>query len=102
MADLDFFIGDEALDHDQALTITLPIPLSMAKWIIGMLWNDIGLYIVMNCFITLAVGYTTSKDKGGMDAGNGAMHILPVANSYVIRSSIKSIPIAGKDVTLLI
>ncbi|MBA0577514.1 hypothetical protein Gohar_025724, partial [Gossypium harknessii] len=39
MADLDFFIGDEALDHDQALTITLPIPLSMAKWIIGMLWN---------------------------------------------------------------
>ncbi|KAG8481445.1 hypothetical protein CXB51_026257 [Gossypium anomalum] len=28
-------------DHNQEIAITLSIPLSMAKWIIGMLWNDI-------------------------------------------------------------
>ncbi|MFQ6664704.1 hypothetical protein Gotur_031726 [Gossypium turneri] len=52
-------------DHDQVITITLPIPLSMVKWIIGMLWNDIGLYIAVNSVLALAAGYTTSKDRGG-------------------------------------
>ena len=37
-----------------------------------------------------------------MDVGDGATHVVPVADGYVIGSSIKSIPIAGKDVTLFI
>ncbi|KAL0385431.1 UNVERIFIED_CONTAM: Actin-related protein 3 [Sesamum radiatum] len=37
-----------------------------------------------------------------VDAGDGATHVVPVAEGYVIGSSIKSIPIAGEDVTLFI
>lgn len=37
-----------------------------------------------------------------MDIGDGATHVVPVADGYVIGSSIKSIPIAGRDVTLFI
>ena len=37
-----------------------------------------------------------------MDVGDGATHVVPVADGYVIGSSIKSIPIAGKDVTLFV
>jgi actin-related protein len=37
-----------------------------------------------------------------VDVGDGAAHVVPVADGYVIGSSIKSIPIAGKDVTLFI
>lgn len=32
-----------------------------------------------------------------MDAGDGMTHVVPVADGYVIGSSIKSIPIAGRD-----
>ncbi|MFQ6634706.1 hypothetical protein Gotur_011950, partial [Gossypium turneri] len=45
---------------DSAITSRLGL-----KWIIGMLWNDIGLYIVVNYVLALAVGYTTSKVTGG-------------------------------------
>ena len=34
-----------------------------------------------------------------VDVGDGATHIVPVADGYVIGSSIKSVPISGKDVT---
>lgn len=37
-----------------------------------------------------------------VDVGDGATHVVPVADGYVIGSSIKSIPIAGKDVTQFI
>ncbi|KAI7981717.1 hypothetical protein LOK49_Contig16G00004 [Camellia lanceoleosa] len=37
-----------------------------------------------------------------VDIGDGATHVVPVADGYVIGSSIKSIPISGKDVTLFI
>ena len=37
-----------------------------------------------------------------VDVGDGATHVVPVADGYVIGSSIKSIPISGKDVTLFI
>lgn len=37
-----------------------------------------------------------------VDVGDGATHVVPVAEGYVIGSSIKSIPISGKDVTLFI
>lgn len=34
-----------------------------------------------------------------VDIGDGATHIVPVVDGYVIGSSIKSFPIAGNDVT---
>jgi len=34
-----------------------------------------------------------------VDVGDGATHIVPVADGYVIGSSIRSIPLTGKDVT---
>uniref|UniRef100_A0A2N9I6A7 Actin-related protein 3 n=1 Tax=Fagus sylvatica TaxID=28930 RepID=A0A2N9I6A7_FAGSY len=37
-----------------------------------------------------------------VDVGDGATHVVPVADGYVIGSSIKSIPISGKDVTLFV
>lgn len=37
-----------------------------------------------------------------VDVGDGATHIVPVADGYVIGSSIKSIPISGKDVTAFV
>lgn len=37
-----------------------------------------------------------------VDVGDGATHIVPVADGYVIGSSIKSIPITGRDVTVFI
>jgi len=37
-----------------------------------------------------------------VDVGDGAAHVVPVADGYVIGSSIKSIPISGKDVTLFV
>lgn len=37
-----------------------------------------------------------------VDVGDGATHVVPVADGYVIGSSIRSIPIAGKDVTQFI
>ncbi|KAK6791513.1 hypothetical protein RDI58_010594 [Solanum bulbocastanum] len=37
-----------------------------------------------------------------VDIGDGATHVVPVAEGYVIGSSIKSIPVSGKDVTLFV
>lgn len=37
-----------------------------------------------------------------VDIGDGATHVVPVADGYVIGSSIRSIPIAGKDATQFI
>nr|DAD46180.1 TPA_asm: hypothetical protein HUJ06_004410 [Nelumbo nucifera] len=37
-----------------------------------------------------------------VDVGDGATHVVPVADGYIIGSSIKSIPICGKDVTLFV
>lgn len=37
-----------------------------------------------------------------VDVGDGATHVVPVAEGYVIGNSIKSIPVSGKDVTLFI
>jgi actin-related protein len=37
-----------------------------------------------------------------VDAGDGMTHVVPVADGYVIGSSIKSIPIAGRDLNAFI
>lgn len=37
-----------------------------------------------------------------VDIGDGGTHVVPVAEGYVIGSSIKSIPISGTDVSLFV
>lgn len=37
-----------------------------------------------------------------IDSGDGVTHVIPVAEGYVIGSSIKSIPIAGRDLTYFV
>ncbi|KAK4780767.1 hypothetical protein SAY87_016873 [Trapa incisa] len=68
-------------------------------------FNVPGLYIAVQPVLALAAGYTTSKcEMTGVvvDVGDGGTHVVPVAEGYVIGSSIRSIPIAGKDVTLFV
>ncbi|GAB2297863.1 Actin- protein 3 [Dionaea muscipula] len=65
-------------------------------------FNVPGLYIAVQPVLALAAGYTTSKcEMTGVvvDVGDGGTHVVPVAEGYVIGSSIKSIPISGTDVT---
>ncbi|KAJ8438564.1 hypothetical protein Cgig2_024653 [Carnegiea gigantea] len=151
MADLDFFVGDEALsksrssssynlqypikngqvenwdamerfwqqcifnylrcdpeDHYFLLTespLTPPESREYTGEIMFETFNVPGLYIAVQPVLALAAGYTTSKcELTGVvvDVGDGATHVVPVAEGYVIGSSIKSIPISGKDVTLFV
>jgi actin-related protein 3 len=37
-----------------------------------------------------------------IDSGDGVTHVIPVAEGYVIGSSIKSIPLAGRDITYFV
>jgi len=37
-----------------------------------------------------------------IDSGDGVTHVVPVSDGYVIGSSIKHIPLAGKDITSFI
>jgi len=64
-----------------------------------------GLYIAVQAVLALAASWA---DKGVkehtltgtvIDSGDGLTHVIPVAEGYVIGSSIKNIPIAGKDIT---
>ncbi|EPS68068.1 hypothetical protein M569_06702 [Genlisea aurea] len=151
MADLDFYIGEEALfksksnstfhltypikngqiddwdamerfwqqcifnylrcdpeDHYFLLTespLTPPESREYTGEIMFETFNVPGLYIAVQPVLALAAGYTTSKcEMTGVviDVGDGASHVVPVADGFVIGSSIKSIPIAGKDITLFV
>jgi actin-related protein 3 len=37
-----------------------------------------------------------------IDSGDGVTHVIPVSDGFVIGSAIKSVPIAGKDLTLFV
>lgn len=59
-----------------------------------MFWQDTTLLVSLtNIFC--------QSDMTGVvvDIGDGAPHIVPVVNGYVIGSSIKSFPLSGSDVT---
>ncbi|KAG6525468.1 hypothetical protein ZIOFF_015424 [Zingiber officinale] len=98
-------------DHYFLLTespLTAPENREYAGEIMFETFNVPGLYIAVQPVLALAAGYTTSKlastfqcEMTGVvvDVGDGATHVVPVADGYVIGGSIKSIPIAGKDVT---
>jgi len=150
-ADLDFFIGEEALSHSHSSnTYNLSYPIchgQVENWdtmerywqqcifnylrcdpenhyflltespltapenreytgeIIFEIFNVPVLYIVVQVVLAIVVGYTTSKcEMTGVfvDDGDGITHIVPVADGYFIGSTIKSIPIAGRDLTLFV
>jgi len=71
-------------------------------------FNCAGLYIAVQAVLALAASWTSSKVSDRsltgtvIDSGDGVTHVIPVAEGYVIGSSIKSIPIAGRDLTYFI
>ena len=71
-------------------------------------FNCAGLYIAVQAVLALAASWTSSKvqDRSStgtvIDSGEGVTHVIPVAEGYVIGSSIKSIPIAGRDITYFV
>jgi actin-related protein 3 len=68
-------------------------------------FNVAGLYIAVQAVLALAASWTSSKVQDRsltgtvIDSGAGVTHVIPVAEGYVIGSSIKSVPIAGRDIT---
>ncbi|KAM3191084.1 hypothetical protein ACQJBY_068804 [Aegilops geniculata] len=159
MADLDFFIGDEALSHFKSsglyslrspirhgqvndwdtmerfwqqsifnylrcnpeehyfLLTDSPVSTPESRECMGEImfetFNVPGLYISVQSVLSLSAGFAYLKslseedsedsvsDMTGVvvDIGDGAPHIVPVVNGYVIGSSIKSFPLSGSDVT---
>ncbi len=71
-------------------------------------FNVPGLYIAVQAVLALAASWTskqvTERVLTGtvIDSGDGVTHVIPVADGYVIGSSIKHIPIAGKDITAFV
>lgn len=71
-------------------------------------FNIQGLYIAVQAVLALAASWTSSKASEQtltgtvIDSGDGVTHVIPVAEGYVIGSSIKHIPIAGRDITLFV
>jgi len=74
-------------------------------------FNVPGLYIAVQAVLALAASFTSlqhtdkSLDPSMMhtgtviDSGDGVTHVVPVYHGHVIGSSIKHIPLAGRDVT---
>eukprot|EP00163_Fabomonas_tropica_P009616 TRINITY_DN19434_c0_g1_i1.p1 TRINITY_DN19434_c0_g1~~TRINITY_DN19434_c0_g1_i1.p1 ORF type:complete len:414 (+),score=125.11 TRINITY_DN19434_c0_g1_i1:131-1372(+) len=71
-------------------------------------FNVAGLYIAVQAVLALAASWTSKKAKEKtltgtvIDSGDGVTHVVPVAEGYVIGSSIKHIPLAGRDITAFI
>ncbi|ODN75264.1 hypothetical protein L202_06450 [Cryptococcus amylolentus CBS 6039] len=71
-------------------------------------FNVQGLYIAVQAVLALAASWTSSKVTERtltgvvIDSGDGVTHTIPVAEGYVIGSSIKHIPIAGRDITYFV
>lgn len=67
-------------------------------------FNVPGLYIAVQAVLALAASWTSKKAVRTLtgtviDSGDGVTHVIPVAEGYVIGSSIKHIPLAGRDIT---
>jgi len=68
-------------------------------------FNIQGLYIAVQAVLALAASWSSSRVADRtltgtvIDSGDGVTHVIPVADGYVIGSSIKHIPIAGRDLT---
>ena len=68
-------------------------------------FNVPGLCIAVQAVLALAASWSsrdvTERTLTGtvIDSGDGVTHVIPVAEGYVISSSIKHIPLAGRDIT---
>lgn len=68
-----------------------------------------GLYIGVQAVLALYASLATSATSATqqltgtvIDSGDGCTHVVPVVDGYVVGSAIKSIPIAGKDVSMFV
>lgn len=152
ISDLDFWIGDEAHEHEAGgYQVTWPVkhgqvenwthmesfwehcifrylraepedhyflvtepPLNLPEnreytaEIMFETFNVPGLYIAVQAVLALAASWTskdvTKRTLTGtvIDSGDGVTHVIPVAEGYVIGSSIKHIPLAGRDITAFV
>lgn len=149
--DLDFYIGDEALQHSKTYDTFYPVrhgqvenwthmeyfwehcifkylrcepedhfflltepPLNAPEnreytaEIMFETFNVPGLYIAVQAVLALAASWTSRNVKERtltgtvIDSGDGVTHVIPVAEGYVIGSSIKHIPLAGRDITAFV
>lgn len=65
-----------------------------------------GIYIGVQAVLALAASWGSSKATSDkpltgivVDSGDGVTHIIPVVEGYAIASTIKHVPVAGRDVT---
>jgi len=71
-------------------------------------FNVPGLYIAVQAVLALAASWTSRNVKERtltgtvIDSGDGVTHVIPVAEGYVIGSSIKHIPLAGRDISAFV
>jgi len=70
-------------------------------------FNVPGLYIAVQAVLALAASWTSKNATRTLtgsviDSGDGVTHVIPVAEGYVIGSSIKHIPLAGRDITAFV
>jgi len=149
--DLDFYIGDEAVENSSTYGINYPVRQGLIdNWthmekvwqhcifkylrsepedhyflltepplnppenreftaeVMFETFNVPGLYIAVQAVLALAASWTskqvTQKTLTGtvIDSGDGATHVIPVAEGYVIGSSIKHIPLAGRTISQFI
>jgi len=151
IADLDFYIGDEATAVSKTYSVTNPVKhgqiedwsLMERYWqhcifkylrcepedhyflltepplnapenreytaeIMFETFNVPGLYIAVQAVLALAASWTSKQVQKRtltgtvIDSGDGVTHVIPVAEGYVIGSSIKHIPLAGRDITAFV
>ncbi|OMH80060.1 Actin-related protein 3 [Zancudomyces culisetae] len=67
-------------------------------------FNVNGLYIAVQAVLALVASWTSKNSNQSLtglvvDSGDGVTHIIPVAEGYVLGGSLKSMPIAGRDIT---
>ena len=72
-------------------------------------FNVAGLYIGVQAVLALAASLATKRLGGGtaltgtvVDSGDGVTHVIPVADGFILAGSIKSMPIAGRDLTAFV
>lgn len=71
-------------------------------------FNVAGLYIGVQAVLALAASLASKRAASStltgtvIDAGDGVTHVIPVVDGFVLAGSIKSMPIAGRDMTLFV
>jgi actin-related protein 3 len=73
-------------------------------------FNVPGLYIGVQAVLALAASIASKKQSQYasaltgtvIDIGDGVTHVIPVSDGYVLGGSIKSVPLAGRDLTTFV